>query len=198
MIHVVTAENIASYRDAMEQAYRLRHDVFVDELGWTRSQTGRWPGDRSVRRQPCGSHALHRGRSCARLSAAVAIAASAPVCRTCCGICAMTSFRSAPRSGSGRGTASLRAAAIAAGMLSPVGNLLLSSIVEWGLDNGVSKIIIEMNPIWLLRLVPAAFPSRSARHSSASRQGQYRRRHRAHSIAARWHGFAKRAATNAK
>ena len=35
MIHVVTAENIASYRDAMEQAYRLRHDVFVDELGWS-------------------------------------------------------------------------------------------------------------------------------------------------------------------
>ena len=36
--------------------------------------------------------------------------------------------------------------------LSPAGNLLLSSIVEWGLASGVGKIIIEMNPLWLLRL----------------------------------------------
>ena len=33
-IHIVTAENIDSYADAMEQAYRLRHSVFVDEMGW--------------------------------------------------------------------------------------------------------------------------------------------------------------------
>jgi len=33
----------------------------------------------------------------------------------------------------------------------------LSAIVEWGLENGVSKIIIEMNPIWLLRLVQLHF-----------------------------------------
>ena len=42
-------------------------------------------------------------------------------------------------------------------MLSPVGNFLLSAIVEWGLENGISKIIIEMNPIWLLRLVQLHF-----------------------------------------
>lgn len=42
-------------------------------------------------------------------------------------------------------------------MLSPVGNFLLSAIVGWGLENGISKIIIEMNPIWLLRLVQLHF-----------------------------------------
>jgi acyl-homoserine lactone synthase len=41
--------------------------------------------------------------------------------------------------------------------LSPAGNLLLSSIVEWGLASGVGKIIIEMNPLWLLRLVQLNF-----------------------------------------
>lgn len=35
--------------------------------------------------------------------------------------------------------------------------MLLSAIVEWGLENGTDKIIIEMNPIWLLRLVQLHF-----------------------------------------
>ena len=34
MIHIVTAENEFDYRDEMEQAYRLRHRVFVKEMGW--------------------------------------------------------------------------------------------------------------------------------------------------------------------
>jgi acyl-homoserine lactone synthase len=42
-------------------------------------------------------------------------------------------------------------------MLSPIGNALLSAIVEWGIASGISKIIIEMNPIWLLRLVQLHF-----------------------------------------
>lgn len=37
--------------------------------------------------------------------------------------------------------------------LSPIANALLSGIVEWGLQSGVNRIIIEMDPIWLLRLV---------------------------------------------
>jgi acyl-homoserine lactone synthase len=42
-------------------------------------------------------------------------------------------------------------------ILSPVANALLSGIVEWGLGTGVSAIIIEMNPLWLLRLVQLHF-----------------------------------------
>ena len=34
MIHVVTPENDYLYQEEMEQAYRLRHQVFVEELGW--------------------------------------------------------------------------------------------------------------------------------------------------------------------
>ncbi len=34
MIHIVTPENEHHYRDEMEQAYRLRHRVFVEEMGW--------------------------------------------------------------------------------------------------------------------------------------------------------------------
>ena len=35
MIYIVTAENEYHYRDEMEQAYRLRHKIFVEEMGWT-------------------------------------------------------------------------------------------------------------------------------------------------------------------
>jgi acyl-homoserine lactone synthase len=41
--------------------------------------------------------------------------------------------------------------------LSPVASALLSGIVEWGLESGISTIIIEMNPLWLLRLVQLHF-----------------------------------------
>jgi acyl-homoserine lactone synthase len=41
--------------------------------------------------------------------------------------------------------------------LSPVANALLSGIVEWGLESGITTIIIEMNPLWLLRLVQLYF-----------------------------------------
>src|ERR1700720_440952 len=35
VIHIVTPDNESFYRDEMEQAYRLRHQVFVKEMGWT-------------------------------------------------------------------------------------------------------------------------------------------------------------------
>ncbi len=34
MIHIVTPENDYLYRDEMEQVYRLRHKIFVEQLGW--------------------------------------------------------------------------------------------------------------------------------------------------------------------
>lgn len=34
-IHVVTRANRDLYQDALRQCFRLRHDIFVDERGWT-------------------------------------------------------------------------------------------------------------------------------------------------------------------
>ena len=34
MIYIVTPENEHHYRDEMEQAFRLRHRVFVEQMGW--------------------------------------------------------------------------------------------------------------------------------------------------------------------
>jgi len=35
MIHIVTPETAPTHHDLLEQAYRLRHRIFVEERGWT-------------------------------------------------------------------------------------------------------------------------------------------------------------------
>ena len=35
MLHIVKAQNIHEYHKEMDQAYRLRHRVFVEERGWS-------------------------------------------------------------------------------------------------------------------------------------------------------------------
>ena len=42
-------------------------------------------------------------------------------------------------------------------MLSPIAISLLTGLVEWGLIKGIDTIIIQMNPLWLLRLVQLHF-----------------------------------------
>ena len=35
MIHIVTSDNLYLFKDEMEQAYRLRHRIFVEEMKWS-------------------------------------------------------------------------------------------------------------------------------------------------------------------
>jgi acyl-homoserine lactone synthase len=155
-IHIVTAENIRSYTDAMEQAYRLRHAVFVEEMGWTDL---RKPDGREIDQFDDGRavHMLYlegdRLKGYQRMLPSMRPHLLSEVMPHLCDgelpvgphiwewtrYCVSKDYRDRGR------------------MLSPAGNFLLSAIVEWGLENGISKIIIEMNPIWLLRLVQLHF-----------------------------------------
>jgi acyl-homoserine lactone synthase len=156
MIHIVTAENFEQYRVLMEQAYRLRHAVFVEELQWEdlRRADGReidqFDDGRAV-------HMLYvddgRLLGYQRMLPSMRPHILSEVLPGLCDgdfpvgahIWEWTRYCVSPgHRDRGR-------------MLSPVGNMLLSGIVEWGLQNGVSSIIIEMNPIWLLRLVQLHF-----------------------------------------
>lgn len=155
-IHIVTAENIGSYAEAMEQAYRLRHTVFVEEMGWNDL---RRPDGREIDQFDDGRavHILNlegdRLVGYQRMLPSMRPHLLSEVMPHLCDgdfpvgphiwewtrYCVTKDHRDRGR------------------MLSPAGNLLLSAIVEWGLESGVSKIIIEMNPIWLLRLVQLHF-----------------------------------------
>jgi acyl-homoserine lactone synthase len=156
MIHIVTPENQHLFRDEMEQAYRLRYRVFVEEKKWTDLAKS----DGREIDQFDNEHAVHmlyvedgKVLGYQRMLPSTRPHLLSDVLPQLCEderpvgdhiwewtrYCVEAAHRE-------RGRA-----------LSPVANALLSGIVEWGLESGVSSIIIQMNPLWLLRLVQLHF-----------------------------------------
>jgi acyl-homoserine lactone synthase len=155
-IHIVAPENIGSYAEAMEQAYRLRHKVFVEEMGWSDL---RRPDSREIDQFDDG-RALHmlylegnRLVGYQRMLPSMRPHLLSEVMPHLC----EGDFPVGPHIWEWTRYCVTKEHRDRGRMLSPAGNLLLSAIVEWGLASGVSKIIIEMNPIWLLRLVQLHF-----------------------------------------
>src|SRR4051812_11304572 len=156
MIHIVTAENRERYVDAMEQAYRLRHRVFVDEMKWTdlRKEDGREID------QFDDEHALHM--LYLRNGEVLGYQRMLPTTRPHLLSEVMPQLCEDERPAGSHVWEWTRYCVQPAHRergraLSPVANALLSGIVEWGLASGVSTILIEMNPLWLLRLVQLHF-----------------------------------------
>jgi len=156
MIHIVTPENEYLFRNEMEQAYRLRHRVFVEEKKWRDLAK---PDGREID-QFDNEYAVHmlyieEGRVLGyqRMLPSTRPHLLSDVLPQLCEderpigahiwewtrYCVEPAHRERGRT------------------LSPVANALLSGIVEWGLENGVNSIIIQMNPLWLLRLVQLHF-----------------------------------------
>lgn len=156
MLHIITAQIIDRYQTELNEAFRLRHRVFVEEKGWTdlRRDDGR-----EIDRFD-DEHAVHM--LYVEAGRVIGYQRMLPTTRPhllsdvmpelCEGerpvgpniwewtrYCVEPGYRERGR------------------MLSPVANALLSGIVEWGLNNGVDTIVIEMNPLWLLRLVQFHF-----------------------------------------
>lgn len=156
MIHIVTAENFSHYKIELQQAFRLRHTVFVEEMGW---EDLRKPDGLEIDEFD-DQRALHmlylEGETVLgyqRMLPSTQPHLLSEVLGVLCDgerpighhIWEWTRYSVAkPHRERGR-------------ILSPVANALLSGIVEWGLESGVSEIIIEMDPLWLLRLVQLHF-----------------------------------------
>ncbi|HEX3496067.1 MAG TPA: acyl-homoserine-lactone synthase [Methylocella sp.] len=157
VIYIVTNENYYLYRDEMEQAYRLRHQVFVEEMGWTQLAK---PDGREID-QFDNEHAVHMlyiedgkvlgyQRMLPSTRPHLLSEITPELCegerpvgshiweltRHCVG--------RAHREKMGR-IASLAA------------NVILSGMVEWGLQRGVSTVIVEIEPATMLRLVQLHF-----------------------------------------
>ena len=156
MIHIVTSDNLYLFKDEMEQAYRLRHRIFVEEMKWSDLAK---PDGREID-QFDDEHAVHmlyveNGKVLGyqRMLPTTRPHLLSEVLPYLCEderpvgnhiwewtrYCVEPAHRERGRT------------------LSPVANALLSGIVEWGLETGVSTIIIEMNTLWLLRLVQLHF-----------------------------------------
>ena len=156
MIHVVDAENICQYGPAMEQAHRLRHAVFVDEMGWEelRKPDGieidQYDDSRAV-------HMLYIDDGLVlgyqRLLPTTQPHLLSDLFQDLCDgdrpvgphvwewtrycVCRPQRERGVGQSG--------------------VADALIAAIPEWSLPVGIGQMIIELDPIWLLRLIQLHF-----------------------------------------
>jgi len=156
MIHVVTPENEHFYRDEMDQAYRLRHKVFVEEMGWKNmaKPNGREMDQFDTKHAvnmlyiECGNVLGYQ-----RLLPSTRPHLLSEVMPELCEVerpigahiweisrhCVAPGHRSGGR------------------FCNPVANALGSALVEWGLECGISKFIIEIDPIGVLPLIQLYF-----------------------------------------
>ncbi len=156
MIHLVTPENDYRYRDEMEQAYRLRHQVFVEEMGWHNLAN---PDGRETD-QFDNKHAVHmlyiaygEVLGYQRLLPSTRPHLLSDIMPELCeverpigaDIWEISRHCVAPDHRSGGPYAS------------PVANALGSGLLEWAIECGVSKFIIEIEPTELLTMVQLHF-----------------------------------------
>jgi acyl-homoserine lactone synthase len=157
VIHIVTPDNDYLYHEEMERAYRLRHQVFVEEMGWTDLAK---PDGREID-QFDDKHAVHmlyieQGKA---LGYQRVLPSTRPhllseiMPELCDGERPVGSHiweltRHCVERGHREKTGRIA---------SPAANALLSGLVEWGLKHGVSTVIVEIEPITLLRLIQLHF-----------------------------------------
>lgn len=156
MILVISGADAIRYPELMRQVYKLRHDVFVGELGWTDLASP----DGMERDQFDHPDAIHH--LCMRGDEVVGYQRMLPTLQPhllsdvfpelCEGPCPraidtfeLTRYCVAPAHREGRRG------------VSSVGSELMAGFVEWGLASKVNKVIIEFETIWVLRALQLKF-----------------------------------------
>jgi acyl-homoserine lactone synthase len=165
MMYVLSGAEAHLYRGLMDQVYRLRHDVFVKEMGWDDLHRD----DGLEIDQFDSADAVHH--ICVRddkvvgyqrmlptvkphlLSELFPYLCEGPLPRSASTF-ELTRYCVAPAHREGRRG------------VSSVGSELMAGFVEWGLDCGVSKVIIEFETIWVLRALQLKFLVRPLGHET--------------------------------
>ncbi len=156
MIHIVTALNETSYREEMEQVFRLRHQIFVEERGWHDLAK---PDGREID-QFDTPHAVHvlaiedgEVQGYSRLLPTTRPHLLSDVLPELCEVERPSghqiwewSRQAISRSQRSRGK-----------FLNPVIVSLMSGMVEWGLAHGISQFVVEVPPIYVLHLIQLHF-----------------------------------------
>ncbi|MEW7010026.1 acyl-homoserine-lactone synthase [Lentilitoribacter sp. EG35] len=156
MIKLIQGNEVKNHQDIMEQVWRLRHDVFVEEKKWGDLQK---PDKREID-QYDNDDVLHMlafdGDQVVGYQRMLPTTKPYLLSDVYPQLCEGDLPR-APEIWEWTRYAVIKEHRARGRMLSSTANKLLSAIVEWGLETGVSTIIIEMNPLWLLRLVQLHF-----------------------------------------
>lgn len=159
MIHIVSANNMISYADAMQKAHRLRYKVFVEEKKWAELDRGnglefdQFDNDRAL-------HMLYIDEANEVLGYQRMLPTTGPHLLSD----VLPQLCEGPRPVGNHIWEWTRFAVdknhrerMRGQKLSPIGLALLTGIVEWGLSGSVNQIIIQMNPNWLLVLLQLKF-----------------------------------------
>lgn len=156
MIYLVTPENDYHYRDEMEQAYRLRHQVFVEEMGCHNLAK---PDGREID-QFDNKHAVHM--LCIEDGEVLGYQRLLPSTRPHL-LSDITPELCEVEQPVGADIWEISRHCVAPGhrsgghYASRVANALVAGLLEWALECGVSKFIIEIEPTGLLPLVQLHF-----------------------------------------
>lgn len=159
MIIALSGADQALFPELFEQSSRLRHRVFVEEMGW---EDLRRPDGREFD-QFDDEHAVHH--FCVRDGVVVGYQRMLSTMRPnllsdvfpelCEGapphdprIWELTRYCVAPEFRDGRRG------------VSTVGSELIAGFVEWGMSCGVTSVIIEFEPMWVLRAMQLQFFAR--------------------------------------
>ena len=156
MIHIVTPENEHLYRKQMAQVFRLRHKVFVEEMGWKALAK---PDGREID-QFDTKHAVHmlyleggEVLGYQRLLPSTRPHLLSEVMPQLCEVerpvgahiweisrhCVAPGHRAGGR------------------YANHVANALATALVEWGFECGISQYIIEIDPVGVLPLIQLHF-----------------------------------------
>lgn len=159
MIHALTTTELMARPDLWEAVQRLRHEIFVEEMGWEdlrrpdRLETDQFDHDEAVH------HLCMRNGRLAGYQRMLPTTRPHLLTDVLQDLCEGTPP-------SGPNVYELTRYAVAHAFrdgrrgVSTVGSELIAGFVEWGLTRGVDQVIIEFEPMWVLRALQLNFLAR--------------------------------------
>lgn len=152
MIHVVTPANEPLYRREMDQAFRLRHKIFVEERGWKDLEK---PDGREIDQfdTPQAVHFLSIDAGevvgyCRLLPTTKPHILSDVLPHLC-----EVERPVGPEVWEWTRQAVARGHRTRGKFVNPITLALMTAMVEWGLGGGIARFVVEMPPLYLLHMV---------------------------------------------
>ncbi|MVA98533.1 GNAT family N-acetyltransferase [Nitratireductor sp. CAU 1489] len=159
MIYALTTNELAARPDLWDEVRRLRHKIFVEEMGWDdlRSPDSR-ESDQFDHDEAVHHLCMRNGRLAGyqRMLPTTRPHLLTDVLSDLCegegpkgsNVFELTRYAVAHAHRDGRRG------------VSTVGSELIAGFVEWGLERGVDQVIIEFEPMWVLRALQLSFLAR--------------------------------------
>ncbi len=159
MLYALTTEELLQRPDLWEAVHRLRHQIFVEEMGWSDLDRDDGLEIDQFDHEEAVHHLVIRNGELAGYQRML------PTTRPHLLTSVLTDlFVDEPPSGPD--VFELTRYAVAPGFrdgrrsVSTVGTELIAGFVEWGLPRGVNQVIIEFEPMWVLRALQLHFLAR--------------------------------------